>query len=132
MRVIIDNKEYIPLDEFADMTFRSISAIRHLMFNGNKIRKLKYVEPKPGKYYIPVEEYNEYPFTSSGKFSGGAVFHFDSDGKYVCFSAEEIDKILGAVGLKRTLSIRKQKIQDRQQSSHCLQEAIYAANNFPL
>lgn len=75
---------------FATMTCRSIATIRHLMFNGNRLRKLEYREEPQGKYYIPVEEYEQFPFTSSGRFALNKVYHYTKDGKYVQYTEQEL------------------------------------------
>jgi hypothetical protein len=79
----IGGSKYYPLLTFANLTCRSVAAIRHLMFEGNRIRKLKYIEESKGKYYIPVEEYTEFPFTSSGRYSADKIYHYTPTGEYV-------------------------------------------------
>ena len=84
----IEGKKYYPIQCFAELTFRSVAAIRHLMFVGNRLRKLKYIEEPKGKYYIPTEEYTEFPFTASGRYSGNKVYHYTSNGEYVLVEGE--------------------------------------------
>lgn len=100
MVVEIEGKKYYPLYQFASMTCRSMSAIRHLMFTGNRIRKLRFVEEPPaaGRYFIPVEEYTDFPFTSSGRFSTDNVFHYTEDGEYIQYSEEELIQIYNSLG----------------------------------
>jgi len=85
----IEGKKYYPIYSFAELTFRSVAAIRHLMFEGNRIRKLKYLEEAKGKYYIPVEEYTEFPFTASGRYSAHKVYHYNCNGEYILAEGEQ-------------------------------------------
>ena len=118
MTVLIEGKEYYPIQDFAEKTCRGISAIRHLMFEGNKLRKLKYVEERPGKYYIPIEEYTNFPFTCSGRFAGNSVYHFTIDGKYIKYTEEEIDILYEEAGVKRrpTKSLLSAKRKEDQRA----------------
>lgn len=82
MTVLCEGKEYYPLPVFAAKTHRSIAAIRVLMFKGNQIRKLKYIEDPFLKYLIPVEEFTEFPFTTGGRFAQDKIYHYTEEGKY--------------------------------------------------
>jgi len=86
----IEGKKYYPLYSFAELTFRSVAAIRHLMFVGNRIRKLQYIEEPKGKYYIPVEEYTNFPFTTSGRYSSTKVYHYLENGESILYTPEEL------------------------------------------
>lgn len=101
MTVLIEGKEYYPIQDFAEKTFRSISAIRHLMFDGNKLRKLKYVEDRPGKYYIPLEELTSFPFTCSGRFASNSVYHYNTEGQYIRYTDEEVDQLYKEAGITK-------------------------------
>ena len=98
MVVDIDGRKYYPLYQFAEMTCRSVSTIRHLMFTGNKIRKLEYKEEPVGRYYIPVTEFTNFPFTSSGRYAADKVYHYTEDKQYVQFEEDEIIKLYEAEG----------------------------------
>lgn len=98
MVVDIDGQKYYPLYQFAEMTCRSVSTIRHLMFTGNKIRKLQYKEEPAGRYYIPVEEYTEFPFTSSGRYASDKVYKFTPSGAYELLEQYEIAQLYAAEG----------------------------------
>ncbi len=62
----INGKSYLTVQDFADVTNRSIAAIRQYMALGNRIRKLKFTH-FAGKPFIPIEEVFEFPFTMSGR-----------------------------------------------------------------
>lgn len=101
--VEINGKPHYPMYQFASMTCRSISAIRNLMFKGNKLRKLKYIEEPKGQYYIPVEEYTEFPFTSTGRFAVNKVFHYTEDHQFVEYDEHELVNLFRSLNKEHLL-----------------------------
>ena len=93
LTVNIEGKEYYPLHYFAKLVNKSIGSLRYLMFTGNRIRKLKYIEEPVGKYNIPVSEYLEFPFTSTGRFASDKVYHFNEFGEVEYYSEEELQAL---------------------------------------
>ena len=93
LTVNIEGKEYYPLHYFARLVNKSIGSLRYLMFTGNRIRKLKYIEEPVGKYNIPVSEYLEFPFTSTGRFAYDKVDHFTEFGEVDYYHDEEIQSL---------------------------------------
>lgn len=78
--VQINGHEYYTVKQFAWLTNRSEQSVRHLMHNGNRVRKLK-VKRIAGKPFILKEELTQFPFTTAGPVL--AVFHYDEDGRVV-------------------------------------------------
>lgn len=93
LTVNIEGKEYYPLHYFSKLVNKSIGSLRYLMFTGNRIRKLKYVEEPVGKYNIPVEEYLEFPFTSTGRFASDKIYHFTEFGEIEYYNDEELQAL---------------------------------------
>lgn len=93
MLTVIEGKEYYPLRVFAKLVNKSEGSLRYLMFKGNRIRKLKYIEAPLGKYNIPIEEYHEFPFTSAGRYATDKVYHFNKEGELEFFENDELQRI---------------------------------------
>lgn len=61
----INGHRCILLSDYAQYTMRSISSVRHLVFQGNGIRKLKHIRVN-STTYIPVNEITGYPNINPG------------------------------------------------------------------
>ena len=57
--------EMIHIAEFAEITHRSIQSTRHLIEDGNKVRKLKFFRDR-SRLMIPVVEITGYPLIDPG------------------------------------------------------------------
>lgn len=57
--------EMIHIAEFAEITHRSIQSTRHLIEDGNKVRKLKFFRDR-SRLMIPVIEITGYPLIDPG------------------------------------------------------------------
>ena len=70
--------EMIHIAEFAKLTNRSIPSTRHLIEQGNSIRKMKFFRDR-SRIMIPVAELTGYPLKS-----GQSIFHYvkQADGSY--------------------------------------------------
>ncbi len=64
--VTINGRDYLTIKDFAELTNRSVAAVRQYMSLGNRIRKLK-VTKMVGRPLIPVTEVCNFPFTMSGR-----------------------------------------------------------------
>lgn len=57
--------EMIHIAEFAEITGRSVRSTRHLIEDGNKVRKMKFFRDR-SRLMIPVAEVFGYPLTDAG------------------------------------------------------------------
>lgn len=72
----IHNIEMMHIAEFAQLTDRSIRSTRHLIEDGNKIRKMKFFRDR-SRLMIPVKELWGYPLIKAGYCSGlRNVYHY--------------------------------------------------------
>ena len=72
----IHSIEMIHIAEFAQLTGRSIQSTRHLIEDGNKIRKMKFFRDR-SRLMIPVKELWGYPLIDAGYCSGPRnVYHY--------------------------------------------------------
>ncbi len=81
----IHNIPMIHIAEFAELTQRSIQSTRHLIEEGNKIRKMKFFRDR-SRLMIPVTELWGYPLTEPGISPGGEnIYHYkqQEDGTFV-------------------------------------------------
>lgn len=80
----MNNIELIHIAEFAAITDRSIRSTRHLVEDGNAIRKLKAFRDR-SRLMIPVVELTGYPLTDKGPTAGlRNIYHYNLvDGKYI-------------------------------------------------
>jgi hypothetical protein len=78
----LEGIDYIHISEFAELTNRSIQATRHLIADGNSVRKLKAFRDR-SRLMIPVTELTGYPFTNQGASNPKEIYHyvFNEDGK---------------------------------------------------
>lgn len=68
--------EMIHIAEFAQLTGRSIQSTRHLIEDGNKIRKMNFFRDR-SRLMIPVKELWGYPLTDTGFCSGPRnIYHY--------------------------------------------------------
>ena len=68
--------EMIPIAEFAQLTGRSFQSTRHLIEDGNKVRKMKFFRDR-SRLMIPVKELWGFPLIDSGYCSGPRnVYHY--------------------------------------------------------
>lgn len=68
--------EMIHIAEFTQLTGRSIPSTRHLIEDGNKIRKMKFFRDR-SRLMIPVKELLGYPLIDAGYCSGPRnVYHY--------------------------------------------------------
>lgn len=65
--VQVDGKEYLTTSQFGAVCGRSAKTINHLILYGNKVRKMKSIL-QFGVRLIPIEELDEFPFTSKGRY----------------------------------------------------------------
>lgn len=78
----------VHISEFAQALSRSVQSTRHLIEDGNTVRKLKAFRDR-SRLMIPVSEINGYPFIESGPGSNRKIFHYrrllgDRYEKYFC------------------------------------------------
>lgn len=76
-----NGERYFSVKHFSWATRRSEVNTRHLMYRGNRVRRLKIVYIN-GKPMIPYTEMLEFPFTMPGRNSR-EVYHYDESGKQV-------------------------------------------------
>lgn len=77
--------DMIHISEFARITGRSIRSTRHLVEDGNTIRKMKFFRDR-SRIMIPVAELYGYPLTDKGPTVGlRNIYHYrlDENGKFV-------------------------------------------------
>lgn len=68
--------EMIHIAEFAQLTGRSIQSTRHLVEDGNKVRKLKFFRDR-SRLMIPVKELWGFPLIDAGYCSGPrSIYHY--------------------------------------------------------
>lgn len=84
----IHNINMIHITEFANALNRSITSTRHLVEDGNTVRKLKAFRDR-SRLMIPVSEIYGYPFIESGPGRNRKIYHFKKiEGeryeKYMC------------------------------------------------
>lgn len=85
MKYTIDGHEYYTIQEFCSIIQREIPTVRHLLLDGNKVRKMHYIRDR-SKIFIPVEELTGYPHVNTGRQSYGQdIYHFTENGeRYLC------------------------------------------------
>lgn len=72
----LNNIEMIHIGEFAKITHRSIQSTRHLLEDGNVVRKMKFFRDR-SRLMIPVAELYGYPFVQAGHSEyERAIFHY--------------------------------------------------------
>lgn len=68
--------DMIHISEFALALNRSITSTRHLVEEGNKVRKLKYFRDR-SRLMIATTEITGFPFTNGGPHNlDGSIFHY--------------------------------------------------------
>lgn len=72
--------EVMRITDFCRCVNKNNQQIHSLMYEGNKQRKLKYIEIA-GTKFIPVEEVTEFPFTVSGR--GDSFYRYNKKGEEV-------------------------------------------------
>lgn len=79
----ISGIDMIHISEFAHITHRSVQSTRHLIEDGNTIRKMKFFRDR-SRLMIPVSEIEGYPLVQAGHSDGvRAIYHYQLvDGKY--------------------------------------------------
>lgn len=80
----IHNIDMIHISEFAKITHRSIQSTRHLIEEGNVVRKMKFFRDR-SRLMIPVAEISGYPLVQAGHSEyERAIYHYTLvDGDYV-------------------------------------------------
>ena len=68
------------ITDFCRCVNKSNQQINKLLYEGNRIRKLKYIDIA-GTKFIPVEEVTSFPFTASGR--GDGFYTYDENGNEV-------------------------------------------------
>lgn len=72
----LDDIAMIHISEFAQITGRSIQSTRHLIEDGNKVRKMKFFRDR-SRLMIPLTELWGYPLVDAGYCSGPRnVYHY--------------------------------------------------------
>lgn len=72
----IHNIDMIHIAEFAKLTHRSIQSTRHLIEDGNVVRKMKFFRDR-SRLMIPVTELYGYPLVQAGHSPGiRAIYHY--------------------------------------------------------
>lgn len=76
--------DMIHIAEFARITDRSVRSTRHLVEDGNSVRKMKFFRDR-SRLMIPVKELFGYPLTDQGYATGlRNIYHYKLvDGQYV-------------------------------------------------
>jgi len=72
--------EVMRITDFCRCVNKNNQQIHSLMYEGNKIRKLRYIEIA-GVKFIPVSEVQEFPFTASGR--GDSFYRYSEDGEEI-------------------------------------------------
>lgn len=72
--------EVMRITDFCRCVNKNNQQIHALMYDGNKQRKLKYIEIAGAKF-IPVSEVTEFPFTVSGR--GDSFYRYNEKGEEV-------------------------------------------------
>lgn len=72
--------EVMRITDFCRCVNKNNQIIHRLMYDGNKIRRLKFIEIA-GTKFIPVSEIQEFPFTVSGR--GDGFYNYDDKGNEV-------------------------------------------------
>lgn len=67
--------QVIHISEFAKALNRSVTSTRHLVEDGNSIRKLKAFRDR-SRLMIPVTEIFGYPFIESGPGANRKIYHY--------------------------------------------------------
>lgn len=80
--------EMVHITEFAQALSRSVTSTRHLVEEGNTVRKLKAFRDR-SRLMIPVTEIYGYPFIESGPGNNRKIYHFrkiegERFEKYLC------------------------------------------------
>lgn len=76
MRVFtIEGIEVIHITEFASLCHRTVTSTRHLLEDGNNIRKMKYFRDR-SRLLIPVAEITGYPLVDSGPGNTDKIYHY--------------------------------------------------------
>lgn len=71
--------DMIHISEFAEITHRSIQSTRHLIEDGNKVRKLKFFRDR-SRLMIPVVEITGYPLIDPGYTDlQRNIYHYNYD-----------------------------------------------------
>lgn len=91
--VITGGIELIHIGEFARLTHRSVQSTRHLIEDGNKIRKLKFYRDR-SRLLIPTIELLGYPLVNAGHCEGERnIYHYNERGeKILCPECSYGDK----------------------------------------
>lgn len=75
----INKVEYVHISDFAKETHRRVTSTRHLIEDGNVVRRLKALRIR-SMLFIPVAEIYGYPFSKDSK-----IYHYGKDGdRYMC------------------------------------------------
>lgn len=75
-----EKEKVMRITDFCRCVNKNNQQIHKLMYDGNKKRKLRYIEIA-GTKFIPVSEVQEFPFTASGR--GDAFYHYNEKGEEV-------------------------------------------------
>lgn len=79
----INGQQFYTIQEFCAKIQREIPTVRHLLFDGNVVRKMHYIRDR-SKIFIPVEEYYGFPHVNSGKqYYGLDIYHYNDKGERV-------------------------------------------------
>lgn len=81
-----DIVEVMRINDFCRCVNKNNQQIHKLMYQGNKLRKLKYLTIA-GVKFILVKEVTEFPFTASGR--GDSFYHYDEKGKEITDDSSE-------------------------------------------
>ena len=81
MHYIKDDHEYIDIHEYANMTHRSVAAVRASIEQGNRVRKMRAIRVG-SRYYVLSDEYHVFPYINKGK-GIDRVYHFGKDGELI-------------------------------------------------
>lgn len=76
MRVFtIEGIDVIHITEYANLCHRTVTSTRHLLEDGNNIRRMKYFRDR-SRLLIPVAEITGYPLTDSGPGNMDKIYHY--------------------------------------------------------
>lgn len=72
----INGEQYLHIQSFVDLIDRRQQSTRHLIYDGNSVRRLKATRDR-SRILIPVKELIGYPFINQGKqLNGKDVYHY--------------------------------------------------------
>lgn len=70
---------YLHIQDFAKVTHRSPQSVRHLIEDGNSVRRLKAFRDR-SRLMVPLTELAGYPFVNHGKqLNGKDIYHYKAD-----------------------------------------------------